>query len=108
MPSLFARLGNAFRALQGKQGQSVPSIELAPYQGWGMPANFKPQESLAAYDDNVYLHRAVLAIALEIARTDFKLATVSDDGEIDYVKSHQAAETLKLPQPTKGGKSMLT
>ena len=73
-----------------------------------MPALFKPQESLRAYGDNVWLYRSVLSIAMELASVDFKIRKPLKSGEFEYVLKHQALDTLKTPQPTAGGKSMLT
>lgn len=69
---------------------------------------FKPAESLRVYGDNPWLGRAVDRIAREIARTQFRLQTENRKGEIEIVQKHEALETLKRPQRTKSGKSLLS
>lgn len=97
------------RVFGGREQQGVPPLDTSIYRGPpGMPALFKPQQSLRAYGDNVWLYRAVLSIAMEIGGTDFKLRRLTKGGEYEYVTKHQALETLRLPQPTAGGKTMLT
>lgn len=109
MPTFFDRLAAATRVLTGRQERSLPPPNISVYQGFGMPPDWKAEESLRAYGDNVWLYRAVLAIAMEIARTKLKLKKAdTKDGDIEYVESHQVLDTLKKPQPTKDGKSMLT
>src|SRR4051794_3146810 len=90
------------------EGRSIAPIDTSWSRGTGMPALFKPQQSLWAYGDNVWLYRSVLSIAMEIASIDFKLRKLQTSGEYEYVLKHQALETLRMPQPTAGGKSMLT
>jgi HK97 family phage portal protein len=89
-------------------GTSPPPIDMNSYQGWGMPALWRPQESLDAYGDNPYLYRAVLMISMQIGQTAFRLQKTNAAGEIELVKKHQALATLAKPQPTAGGKSMLS
>jgi len=109
MSSIFSRISAAGRALVAREERALPPPNVSIYREWGMPALFKPEESLKAYGDNVWLYRAVLSIAMEIARTKFKLKKAdTPDGEIEYVTKHQALETLRRPQVTKAGKSMLT
>src|SRR4051812_34166932 len=111
MPSLFERISAATRAFLGREGapselRGLPPPYVSAYEGWGMGPLFKPEQSLAAYGDSVWLYRAVLSIAMEIARTKFKLRRPLPDGEFEYVDGHQALETMKMPQPTRDGKSM--
>jgi hypothetical protein len=97
------------RLFGAREERSVSPTDLSWYTGrWGMPALFKPQESLRVYRDNVWLYRSVLSIAMELASVDFKLKRLTKSGEVEYVLKHQALETLKRPQPTQGGKSLLT
>lgn len=91
--------------------RGLPPPGISAFQAHGMPALWKPEQSLSAYHDNVYLYRSVLTVAMEVAGVEFKLKKASKSGkddEIEYVESHQALETLWRPQPIKGGKSMLT
>lgn len=91
------------------QTRGLPPPFGSQWEGaWGMPAGSNTRDALQAYGDNVWLHGAVSKIAFEIARTKFKLARTNKKGEIEYVKSHQALETLRVPQPIAGGKSMMT
>ena len=107
MPSLLSRLGQAARsAVRDIRGIPPPSAVFTSQ--YGIPALFNPGESLRAYGDNVHLYRAVLSIAMEIARIPLRLQTENQKGEITVVKSHQALETLRLPQPIQGGKSLLS
>src|SRR5262245_55783655 len=108
MPSFFERIGQAARILLGREQRSVPMPDYSWCSGYGRPALFKHKESLQAYGDNVWLYSAVNSIAFELARTEFKLRTVSQKGEIKYVQKHVALDTMNLPQPIEGGKSMLT
>lgn len=78
------------------------------FENWGMPAPFKPGESLSAYDDNAHLASAVDLLAQEMARTPFFLKKTNAKGEITIIQKHQALDTLKKPQPTSTGKSLLT
>jgi hypothetical protein len=86
VPSPF-RPGSALDRLFGKRVErSISPFELSHLLGgWGAPATFKPQESLRAYGDNVWLYRAVLSIAMEIAGGDFRLRTVKKNGEVECV-----------------------
>jgi HK97 family phage portal protein len=93
---------------QREERSAIPPPGLAAYQYYGMPADFKAEESLKAYGDNVYLYRSVLTIAMEIARTTFRLQRERSDGSIEFDDNHQALEVLNLPQPTKEGKTLLT
>lgn len=109
MPSLLSRLSAATRAFLGREERGIPPPHVSLYQGYGMPANFKPEESLKAYGDNVWLYGGVSKIALELARTRFRLKKAESwGGKVKYVERHQALETLRRPQPIKGGRSMLT
>ena len=108
MPNLFQRLSNAARALTGREERSIPPFDVSWFSQIGMPALFNPERSLDAFGDSPYLYRAVLAIAMEIATINFKLRVPNAKGEFEFITDHQALETLRLPQPTKGGKSMLT
>jgi hypothetical protein len=101
--SLFSRIQAASKVLLGREERSVPPPFLSFHQGMGMPPPFKPEESLKAYGDNVYLYRSVLSISTEIARTDFKLQTRNAKGETKPVLKHQALGTLARPQPTRSG-----
>jgi hypothetical protein len=64
--------------------------------------------SIRAYGDNVRLYRSVLPIATEVARVNLQFRKVNRDGEITIVRSHQALATLRLPQPIRGGNSILS
>src|SRR5829696_1796049 len=98
MPTLFSRLGTALTsAVRELRGITPPS---AVFTGaYGIPALFRPGESLKAYGDNVHLYRAVLSIAMEVARIPLRLQSTNAKGEATVIKSHQALETLRLPQP---------
>jgi hypothetical protein len=67
-----------------------------------------PGLSIRAYGDNVRLYRSVLSIAMEFARVNLQFRKVNRDGEITLVRSHQALATLRLPQPIRGGHSILS
>src|SRR5918997_1824709 len=108
MPSLLSRLGQAARIITGREERGIPPPSAVFTSQYGIPALFNPGESLKAYGDNVHLYRAVLSIAMEIARIPLRLQTVNQKGEITVIKSHQALETLRLPQPIQGGKSLLS
>lgn len=103
--SLRSRIANAAQALLTR---NVPLPSEATYQSYGMPPLFQPTEVLASYGDNPWLAAAVDKLARELSRTKFYLQKVNDDGEIEIIKSHQAMETLRKPQPTKTGKSMMS
>jgi HK97 family phage portal protein len=103
--SIRSRIAQAGKALLGR---SVEMPFEQSFSGQGLPPSFKSRESLEAYGDNPWLAGAVDKIAREIANTKFRLQRENADGEIEFIKSHQAIETLKRPQPTKGGKTMLT
>jgi HK97 family phage portal protein len=97
------------RAFNGRQERSVPPSDTMLYSSsMGMKALFKPQQSLRAYGNNVWLYRSVLTIAMEIGGTEFKLRRLTKSGEYEYQTKHQALETLRRPQPTAAGKTMLT
>lgn len=106
-PSFLSRLGQAARSAV-REIRGIPPPSAVFTSQYGIPALFNPGESLRAYGDNVHLYRAVLSIAMEIARIPLRLQTLSAKGEIQPVKSHQALETLRLPQPIQGGKSLLS
>jgi HK97 family phage portal protein len=108
MPSIFSRLGQAARILTGREERGIPPPSAVFTSQYGIPALFNPGESLKAYGDNVHLYRAVLSIAMEIARIPLRLQTENSKGEIQVIKSHQALETLRFPQPIQGGKSLLS
>lgn len=78
------------------------------YSYRGMAPLYKPEESLKAYGDNPWLGGAVDKIAREIARTKFHLQIENNKGEIEVIRNHEALDTLKKPQPTKTGKSLLS
>lgn len=105
MPSLPSRIKQAYQAFLGR---SLPPPAYQILGQWGVSPVFKPEESLDAQDDNVWLRGAVSRIVQEIARTKFKLRTVSPDGEAEQIINHQALVTLQSPQPIKGGKSAIT
>ena len=73
-----------------------------------MSALDNPHEALSACGNNPWLSGGVDRIAGEIARTKFHLQIENDEGEIEIVKRHDALDTMARPQPTKGGKSMLS
>src|SRR3954465_7796715 len=107
-PSLLSRIGHAARAFISREERVYAPPAAYYQQSYGVPALFKPEESLAAFDDNVWLFGAVMKIAQELSRTDFRLQKVNAKGKIAYIEKHQAIDTLKRPQPVKGGKSLLT
>lgn len=78
------------------------------YHSYGLPALFNPSDSLTAYGDNPWLGGAVDRIAQTLARTNFSLQQVNTNGEIEIVQKHEALSTLRKPQPTVGGKSLIT
>ena len=45
---------------------------------------------------------------MEVARVNLQFRKVNRDGEITLVRSHQALATLRLPQPIRGGNSILS
>ena len=45
---------------------------------------------------------------MEVARVNLQFRKVNRDGEITLVRSHQALATLRLPQPIRGGHSILS
>ena len=96
------------RIVNGTEKRSLPLPDHVFYGGLGRPAPFKPKESLGAYGDNPWLYSGVNVIAAELARTDFKLQKRNKKGEITYIQSHQALDTMNKPQPIAGGKTMLT
>lgn len=61
------RLSKAFSAIVGKEERATPLPLEGMFRDYGMPAQFKPAESLAAYDDNVWLPRN--AASLIVAST---------------------------------------
>lgn len=106
--SLLSHISQATNTFLDRETRNVPIPFEKVFQNWGMPAPFKPGESLTAYDDNANLASAVDRIAQELARTPFFLKTSDAKGEITIVQRHDALDTLKKPQPTKTGKSLLT
>lgn len=108
-PSLFSRLGTAFNHVLGlSQRNLLPPDAILTSRGFGVPALYDSDAALRAFSDNVWLYRSVLSIALEVSRVKLRLQTVNKKGEITVVPSHQALETLRMPQPTRGGKTILT
>ena len=85
----------------------APSFQSLVYKDFGLPPTFHAEKTQEAYGDNPYLYSAINVIAHEVARTDFHLVRQTKTGTKDVV-SHQAMETLAHPQPTDGGKSLLT
>jgi len=108
VPSLRERISQASQALFGRETRNVPLPFEQMYQGWGMPPLFDPTGALHSYGDNAFLAGAVDKISREISRTKFYLQTVNAKGEIEIIQKHQALETLRRPQPTKTGKSVLS
>lgn len=105
--SFFSRLGSGLRAF-GREVFGFPLPDHLSHDAYGIPALFKPKESLDAFNNNVWLYAAVGKIAQEIARTKFRLRNKRKDGSFDYIEKHQALETLSHPQPLPSGKSSLT
>lgn len=104
-----SRLRTAGSALLGRETRGFPPPEQAFFHWTGIPASFRPQASMEAYGDNVWLRSAVNKVADELSHAVLKLRkTTSKDGEVEYVESHVALDTLRKPQPTKTGKSMLS
>lgn len=108
MPTLRQRFQSAAQAFLGREERSIAPFDVTWTGGYGMPAPWKAQQSLQAYGDNTWLYRSVFTTAVQIAKIDFKLRIVKENGDIEKVTNHQALETLRLPQPIKGGKSMLS
>lgn len=109
MPPFLSRVGQAARHVLGLQTRSLlPPDAILSAKGYGVPQIYDSDASLRAFSDNVWLYRSVLSIALEIARIKFRLQTKDRNDEITIVKSHQALETLRMPQLTKGGKSLIS
>lgn len=106
-PSLLSRLGSALTSA-ARELRGIPPPSAVFTGQYGVPALFKPGESLRAYGDNVHLYRAVLSVAIEIARIPLRLQTVNAKGEARVIQSHVALDTLRMPQPIKGGKSVLS
>ncbi|MGE0536648.1 MAG: phage portal protein [Pirellulales bacterium] len=108
MPSLFSRLGQAAR-IAGRVLRGYPLPDNLWHVGYGMPAKFKPKESLEAYGDNVWLYAAVNKIAQELARTKIKLRTKAKDG-FQYFEDDESdvLELINRPQPIVAGRSKLT
>jgi HK97 family phage portal protein len=106
--SIRDRLSQATRSLFGRETRNVPLPMEQVYQSYGMPPLFKPTEALASYGDNAWLAASVDKLSRELARTKFHLQTVNAKGEIEIVQKHQALETLKHPQQTKTGKSIMS
>jgi len=73
----------------------------------GAPSLFKPHESLEVHGDNPWLYSSVTRVSFQIAETEFYLQVAKKD-DIEFIEVHQALETLRLPQPVEGGKSLLT
>lgn len=107
MPSLRERISLAANALLGRETRALPNVNTLLYSGWGVPAPFKPEESLDAYGYNVWVYRAVLTIAMELARVPLRLREPTATG-FKNVERHQALDTLARPQETKLGKCQLS
>lgn len=89
-----------------KQERALPVGSPFAYSGYGVPALFKPQESLDAYGYNVWLYRAVLTLSVELARIPLRLESQGKKGR--PIEKHQALAALARPQETKTGKVQLT
>src|SRR4051794_29637679 len=98
--TLLSRFGQAAKVLFAPEKRIAPPFYT--YGTYGLPAQFKPSESLDSYTNNVWLYSAINVIASEISRTDFRLQRTRANGEIEYVKSHQAIETLTHPSAVNG------
>lgn len=97
----------ATNILLGREERNVPAPSETIYHSYGMPALFRPAESIDAYGDNPWLGGAVDRIVQTLARTKFHLQKGFGD-DIEIIHQHQALETLRKPQPTKAGKSLLS
>ncbi len=109
MPESFvSRLGKAASAF-GRVFRSQPLPNQLNYQYTGVPAPFKPQESLEAFDYNVWLGASVKKIAGELARITPRLRTKTKDG-YRYFENDESdlLEVLNCPQPIAAGRSKLT
>ena len=73
----------------------------------GIVHDWKPNESLKKYGQNVWLYGAISLISQEVARTKFHLETEFEDGEVEITRKHQALSTLRNPINMRG-KSHLT
>lgn len=96
------------RAFGSKQERALAPPGVSMYGSYGIPAPFKPQESLDAYDYNVWLYRSVLTIAMEMASVDLKLKVTTSTDTVKYVDRHQVLETMRRPQETKTGNCQLS
>ncbi len=108
MPSIRERISLATRSLFGRETRNVQLPMESMYHSYGMPPPLSSIEALASYGDNAWLAAAVDKLARELARTKFHLQTINSKGEIEIVQKHQAQETLKHPQQTKTGKSIMS
>lgn len=108
MPSILQRISQAGQLILGRETRNVPLPMEGMYHSLGMPPLYDSDEALASYSDNIWLSSAVDKLARELARTKFYLQRVDANGKIEIIKSHQALDTLKKPQPTKTGKSVLS
>lgn len=106
MPPAFRPGSPLARLFGAKADNRLPTANQYQYAGYGIPALFKPEESLDAYGYNVWLYRSVLTLSVECARVPLKLQQKGQKGE--YVDRHQAIDTLARPQETKTGKVQLT
>src|SRR3954464_13376918 len=101
------RPGSFLGRLTGaKEERALPLPVQSLYSGYGVPPLFKPDESLDAYNYNVWLYRAVLTLSVELARVPLRLQKQGQEGK--YVERHQALAALARPQQTKTGKVQLT
>src|SRR5690242_17333644 len=109
--SFVSRLRNAAAALfpdkraltdvsYGEYGKSdelgflPPTVYTQLWQNYGIPPPFRPGEVQQAYSDNPWLYAGINVIANEVARTNFKLVRVDEDGD-EAEAEHQAMETLR-------------
>ena len=100
MPESFvSRLGKAASAF-GRVVRGLPLPDHLFYDSIGVPALFKPKESLDAFGTNVWLFSAVQKHAQEIARTIFRLRIKKKNGDYEYIEEHEALDTLARPQPS--------
>jgi HK97 family phage portal protein len=107
MPSPFRSGSPLDRLFGGVEQRALPSPDQYLYSGYGVPALYKPAESIDAYGDSVWLYRSVLTLSIECARIPLKLRKKNTKNNA-FVERHQCLDLLARPQETKTGKVQLT
>ena len=103
-PTASNSLPRNFAYLDDKQAASIDSIMRSvpmPVRRWwsffNFNDNYRPNESLDKYGENVWLYSAITLIAQEVARVPFYIKRMDDEGDFEPVKRHQCLSTLKFP-----------